>query len=164
LKTISELKCPTHYNKNIRRLRNIRNRKKKIYENAQNDNHNDITEKFNEWQFYCEEFKEAENFACQIHYENICHKIKDEHRLFWNYINNKRNHKNYPNAIASLNSDTATDHQEISNLFATFFKSVYQDPIQFDINNFSNIPNQNEVISSMQITEEEILDAIHDLD
>jgi hypothetical protein len=62
------------------------------------------------------------------------------------------------------NTVSATDHKEVSNLFADFFKSVYQNPIKFNIDNLSHIQDQKVLISDIQITEKEILDAIDELD
>ena len=52
--------------------------------------------------------------------------IDEDASQFWNIIkNNRRNDQDIPN-LMSWNTRKADNGEEISNLFASFFKSIYE--------------------------------------
>ena len=71
---------------------------------------------------------------------NIEFSLKKDSKKFWSYINNKNNSNNYPN-VMNLNTKTASNPSDISNLFSEYFSNVYNSTdnnFLFDINSFNN--------------------------
>lgn len=156
-KAVKVLTCPPHFNKYLRKLRNERNRYYKKFKKSKNAEH------YDKWFNLSNRFRiEEERLNCE-HKSFLISKIKDDPKQFWNYINHKRKNNNYP-ILMKFNDKESCKDSEISNLFKQFFQSVYQEPINFDTNNFDHLTAIQDPLDAISITKKEIKTAIKKLD
>lgn len=102
--------------------------------------------KFKSRHFY-ETFRNLRNVCKKLN--NECYdtyltktevKIKTDATKFWGYIKNKRRNEADIPSTMNWNGTTASNGKAVSNLFASFFKSIYN----VDVNDFSCPANPNE--------------------
>lgn len=152
-----KLTCPAHFDKSLRILRNKRNKAFKRYKNTKNISDYNIFINLRE-QFIIEEQQ-----ALSLHRERTALKLLDEPKEFWNFIKERRNNKGYPSAMKYGNS--VSDNPDIiANMFKSHFKSVYQDPISFDPDDFEYISTREDSINSFNFSLEDIKKGINSLD
>lgn len=82
--------------------------------------------------------------------------IKSNPKFFWRYINDKKSNKSGLPREMKLGDTQASNKRDICNLFADFFKSVYQPQIsqplpEYNVSHFSNSVSLNTVLISPDI-------------
>lgn len=156
-KRVINLTCPPHIDKSLRILRNKRN---KAYDRFM------LTKNPADRSVFCElsnQFKLNEESALALHKRKVALQMIEEPKNFWNYVNDKRKSNSYPSSMY-LDNSISDDPAEIANMFATFFNSAYQEPIQNNSQDLSHIPANEEVLHNMNITREEIEDVMNNID
>jgi Reverse transcriptase (RNA-dependent DNA polymerase) len=86
--------------------------------------------------------------------------IKNDPKKFWSYAKELKKSGGFPNCM-SYGNVNATDPSDISNLFATFFKSVHSTPSNGNILDLISSSSQQ---ISFNVSENDVLDALKKLD
>jgi hypothetical protein len=86
--------------------------------------------------------------------------IKEDPKKFWSYTKSLQKSGGFPN-LMFCGQESATDPSEISNLFSTFFKSVYNDAANdIDVESLSSLPSR----FAIDVSENDVLEAMKKLD
>jgi Reverse transcriptase (RNA-dependent DNA polymerase) len=111
------------------------------------------------------DFKSLHHIKYEQYIQKIEDNIKTDPRTFFKFADMKRNSCGYPSAMF-LNDDAARSPQEIANLFAKFFQSVYvKDDESFTpLTPPSHVDQNQQKVSLIQFAETAVLEAILDLD
>lgn len=136
------------FNADLARLRNQRNR-------AAHNNR----------ELFCHlrsEFNALNSLSYKLYIENLQINIKNDPKQFWNFINAKKKSNGYP-TIMNLNDTCSTSPQEIANLFANYFKSVYKKDDNIDWTSFDETYFPDFDIKSFSISESDMLNALNNV-
>lgn len=142
-------------NKHLKNLRNKRNRAYKHFKK-----YNDTRSK-NTFDSLSKNFESESILA----YNNYCKSVGDDiifnPKKFFKFVDVKRKCRGFPSTM-KLNDTSSSIPLEISNLFAHHFQNSYTDEnsTNFNPNDFNNLEYKDELVSSMNLTEDEILTAI----
>lgn len=103
----------------------------------------------------------------EISYRKYCHSIESDiiknPATFFRHIKNKRKGASKFPADMNLDNTTASTSQDVANLFATHFSSVYsREDFSYNQSNFDYTSNKH--IASVQFTEAEVLNKLKKLD
>lgn len=151
------LSCPKHFDKTLRILRNKRNKAFNKYKKTNNE------QDYSKFIELSEQFKIEENTAEKLYKQKLTNKILDEPKLFWKYVNDKKERNDFP-ANMYLDNESSNDHLIISELFAKNLKSVFKNPSQIDVNEFNYVTENEVMISSLTLTLEDVTEAIKNLE
>lgn len=142
--------------KNLRFLRNQRNKIYKLLKNTNNVS-NDLKLRYDE---LSKEFSIKSEEAYKLYTNLIGEKIVQDPRKFFDFVNMKRKSRGYPSSMFKGNVNSSNPH-EISNLYADHFQEVFCQPSnQLEVSS----PISTNMVDSLNLTQEEISNAIKDLD
>jgi len=156
-KILNSRKAPWH-DKTFQRLKN---RKNKEYKRWIMDSTEDQLLRFLHWR---DELEQYDELAYESYVNKMGSAIKSNPKLFWKFVNYKRNVSGYP-AMMSFNKTACTNINEICDKFGEFFQSVYQESEQqFDLREFAHLPLRNDFIEKLELSRENLLIELTKLD
>lgn len=158
-KLFGNSKNPIWFNRNIRNLKNRKQKAHKIYKKHGSD---DNMQKYLD---LCEQLNIAINSALEEYNRKIESDIKSCPRSFFNYTKTKLKSNNLPSKM-QLDDKDANNPEEICHLFSTFFQEIYTtfSEEDRDLNYFSFFPAPSNDISVHQISVQDILSGLKGLD
>ena len=110
---------PPWYNKE---LTNMKNKKTKAYKRFREDKSNLILK--NIYIHSQKNFDVLNNFLYKSYILSTEKSLKENSKFFWTFVNSKRKSNGMP-TFMTYSGKESSDNQEICNLFADYFKSVY---------------------------------------
>jgi hypothetical protein len=149
-------------NKELRSLRNQRNKLYKIIKSAEAPN----IEIINEHRKLAEEFKVKSMTAYDEYVQEIGNNILYNPKKFFDFVNTKRKSNGYPHTMSS-NGVTSSSPIEICNFFADKFQKVYRQSANniSNSNSSSSYPaNDNILIQNLSLAIDDVFEAISNLD
>ncbi|KAF9411397.1 hypothetical protein HW555_009798 [Spodoptera exigua] len=108
---------------------------------------------------------ELEKSCFNTYMANIESAITKNPKYFWSYIKSKNNTNTFPN-VMRYGNETASTGEGISNLFAKYFRSTYQDPDPLTPVDSPDLSGDDgsTCISSVEISYSEVLRLLKSLD
>jgi hypothetical protein len=147
-------------NRELRSLRNQRNKLYKIIKSADAPS-NEI---LNEHKKLAEEFRSKSLTAYDEYVQEIGNTILYNPKKFFDFVNTKRKSHGYPKSMSS-NGTTSSSSVEICSFFADKFQKVYRHSQNNVSNSNSSYPsNDNILIQSLNISIDDVFLAISNLD
>jgi hypothetical protein len=152
-------KHPVWYNKQIKKLKNRKQKAHKMYKRDRSNNN--LTNYLN----ICEELSLAIDNAFDEHNSKIELEIKSCPKKFFNYVKTKLKSDNFPSRM-HLNSNVGDNAEEICSLFATYFQEIYTTFAEEDrdYEYFDFFPEFSRDISVNHVKVQDILDGLNKLD
>lgn len=146
---------PPWYNK---RLSNLKNKKNKSFKRLRSDVNNHLLK--NNYIKLQKDFDVLNSFLYKSYIISTESSIKNNSKVFWQFINSKRKSNGLPTFMHYLD-DGSADPEIICDLFATYFKSVYSEPTTLvpDFPNLSSLFN----LSDLHLTISDIEDGLENL-
>lgn len=147
-------------------LRNLRNRKQKAHKRYKNSVGTENEPTF--WQNYLEihdMLNSKITTAQEEYHRKIESEIKSNPKSFYKYVKSKQTNNHFPSSM-HLKERVGNDPNEISNLFADFFESVYTSfsEIDRDREYFSSVPEPHSSVTFNHLSPREIEMALEELD
>lgn len=135
---------PPWWNRFLGRLKNQKSRIFKLWKNS--GSHQD----YENYIVASNNLTDAEVNAYVDYVNNMGIKLKTNPRLFHKYISYKREAKGYPCKM-SFDDQMSDDPEEICNMFASYYESVYEPPFDFDRQNFDHVDNDVVSVSDLEV-------------
>uniref|UniRef100_A0A0R3Q9H7 Reverse transcriptase domain-containing protein n=1 Tax=Brugia timori TaxID=42155 RepID=A0A0R3Q9H7_9BILA len=152
-------KYPVWYN---RQIKNLKNRKQKAHKIYKKSNNNENLQKYLD---ICNELNFAIDTAFEEYNTKTENEIKSCPKNFFNYVKTNLKSDNFPSSM-HLDEHVGNNSEEICNLFATFFQKIYTTFTEQDRDRdfFEFIPEFPMDINVNQVTVHDILHALKKLD
>ena len=147
-------------------LKNLRNRKQKLHKLYNMSKGTDNEQNY--WQNYldsCEQLNSKITTSLETYNNKIESNIKSDPKSFFNYVKSKQKSNNFPSSM-HFRDRVGSNPEEISNLFADFFESVYTTFSEHDRDRdyFSKLPEPHITTSLQILSTNEIRVALEGID
>ncbi|XP_055388121.1 uncharacterized protein LOC129616497 [Condylostylus longicornis] len=148
--------------RNLRHLRNWRNKLYHKIKHSGNDNNSLI----NDYNQLANEFKIKANEAYDNYVQNIGNSIMSNPKKFFDFVNTKRKSSGYPISMC-MNGKMSSSPTEICNFFADNFQQIYRPELHSNNVNFNPAPlvnNTNPLFEYFYLSVENVFQGISSLD
>lgn len=144
-----------------REIKNLKNRKQKAHKT-----HKKLKDQRNldKYLNICDELNTKISIAYENYNTRVENNIKSDPKQFFKFANDKMKSNNFPSRM-QYEDFASTDSKQICNKFASFFQTVYKNSDEVrDFEYFSHLHEQINNVSIKQITVQEILATLKELD
>lgn len=147
-------------------LKTLRNRKQRAHKNFKSSVGTIDEQKF--WLKYleiCDNLNSSLTIAQEEYHRKVENDIKSNSKQFFAYVKTKQKSNNFPSSMY-LGDKVGNNSEDICNLFADFFESVYTffPEADRDREYFSNLPEPHSNIMLRELSLDEIKEAIKGID